>query len=164
MNPAPVPTPGDARQSLRDHVIAKAVAARRRFHGPIGRAEIMRLLEDRETVRYPVGVRFDAQPLRPGEFACLEALGTHPSDGFCLFIHPMFEPVHDLIPLLVAYYIPSVNYGDVASHAEAELFGATLLGLDVDEYYKILCSVADTPMATAHPGVSTPRKQDEGHP
>ena len=56
----------------------------------------------------------------------------------------MFDPVDDLIPLLIAYYIPSVNYGDVVSHVEAELFGATLLSLDVDEYYKILCSVADS--------------------
>lgn len=107
-------------------------------------AEMMRLLQDRSVVRYPVGVRFDAEPLQPGEFACLENLGDHPSDGFCLFIHPMFERVDDLIPLLIAYYIPSINYGDVASHVEAELFGATLLAIDREEYYRILCSVADT--------------------
>lgn len=142
MNPRP--TAEEARQSLRDHVVAKAMDARLRRGGLIDRIEIMRLLEDRSVVRYPLGVRFDAEPLRLGEFAHLESLGEHPSDGFCLFVHPMFENVDDLIPLLVAYYIPSVNYGDVASHVEAELFGATLLGMDVEEYYTILCSVADT--------------------
>lgn len=162
MNPRSMPTAQDARQSLHDHVVAKATEARRKRGGAIDRPAMMRLLEDRSVVRYPMGVRFDAEPLRPGEFACLEALGEHPSEGFCLFIHPMFEPVDDLIPLLIAYYIPSVNYGDVATHIEAELFGATLLGFDVEEYYKILCSVADTPMAPAAP--QTHRGRAPHHP
>ena len=130
--------------ALRDHVVTRATEARAKFGDRIGRAEMMCLLEDRAVVRYPLGVRFDAGPLEHGEFACLEALGERPADGYCLFIHPMFEPVNDLLPLLIAYYIPSVNYGDVATHVEAELFGATLLGLDAEEYYRILCSVADS--------------------
>ena len=144
----PLPTAREAQQSLRDHVQSKATEARLKCGGGrVDRAAIMKLLEDRSVVRYPLGVRFDAQPLRAGEFACLEALGGVPADGFCLFIHPMFDPVDDLIPLLIAYYIPSVNYGDVASHVEAELYGATLLSLDVEEYYRILCSVADSALA-----------------
>lgn len=155
MNPRP--TAEEAQQSLRDHVVAKATDARLRRAGCIDRDEMMRLLEDRAVVRYPLGVRFDAEPLLSGEFACLESLGDHPSDGFCLYIHPMFQGVDDLIPLLIAYYIPSVNYGEVASHVEAELFGATLLGIDVEEYYKILCSVADTVSALpAAPSVEPP--------
>lgn len=142
MNPRP--TPEEAQQSLRDHIVTKAMDARLRRGGLIDRHEMMRLLDDRSVVRYPVGVRFDAQPLQSGEFACIESLGEHPSDGFCLFIHPLFENVDEMIPLLIAYYIPSVNYGDVATHVEAELFGATLLGIDVEEYYTILCSAADT--------------------
>ncbi len=140
-----LPTAQDAQRSLREHVFAKASEAKVRRGGcALDRAMMMSLLEDRSVVRYPLGVRFDQEPLKQGEFACLEQLGEHPSDGFCLSIHPMFEPVNDLIPLLIAYYIPSVNYGDVATHIEAEIFGATLLGFDVEEYYKILCSVADT--------------------
>lgn len=154
MNPRP--TAEEAQQSLRDHVVAKAMDARLRRGGLIDRVEMMRLLDDRAVVRYPLGVRFDAGPLQPGEFACLDSLGEHPRDGFCLFIHPMFENVDDLIPLLVAYYIPSVNYGDVASHVEAELFGASLLGIDVEEYYTILCSVADTVGTLPNASSATP--------
>lgn len=150
------PTAEEAQQSLRDHVVTKAMDARMRRGGLIDRIEIMRLLDDRSVVRYPLGVRFDAEPLQPGEFACLESLGEHPSDGFCLFIHPTFENVDELIPLLIAYYIPSVNYGEVASHVEAELFGATLLGIDVEEYYTILCSVADTVGASSNMSPATP--------
>lgn len=138
------PSPEDAQRSLREHVVAKAAEARLRRGGLIDREVMWRLLEDRAVVRYPLGVRFDAEPLKPGEFACLEVLGDRPSDGFCLYVHPAFEREDDLLPLLVAYYIPSVNYGDVASHVEAELFGATLLGLDVDEYYQTLCRAADS--------------------
>lgn len=152
-----VPTEADARASLRDHVVAKARAARARYAdgsgaaatgtggiGGIDRAALLRMLEDRAVVRYPLGIRFDAGPLKTGEFACLEPLGDHPSDGYCLFIHPLFAPVDHLIPALVAYYIPSVNYGDVVSHVEAEHFGAALLGLDVDAYYTMLCAAADS--------------------
>lgn len=157
----PHPTAKEAQQSLCDHVVAKAMDARLRRGGLIDRVEMMRLLDDRAVVRYPLGVRFDAEPLQPGEFACLEKLGEHPSDGFCLFIHPIFENVDELIPLLIAYYIPSVNYGDVASHVEAELFGASLLGIDVEEYYTILCSVAGT-VGTA-PGTSNAMPGCGGH-
>lgn len=138
------PTAEDAQESLRDHVIEKAINARTKYGRLIGMPAMAHLLQDRSVVRYPLGVRFDADPLREGEFACLESLGAHPNDGFCLFIHPMFENVDELIPLLIAYYIPSVNYGEVASHVEAELFGASLTGIDVEEYYRILCSAADS--------------------
>jgi hypothetical protein len=138
-----MPSAADGQQSLRDHVRAKALDARAKFGGRIDRAAIFRLLEDRIAVRYPIGVRFDSAPLRPGEFAFLESLGDHPADGFCLFVHPLFEHADELLPLLIAYYIPSVNYGDVATHVEAELYGSTLLDLDCEDYYQALCSVAD---------------------
>ncbi|MBK8913027.1 MAG: hypothetical protein IPM64_00255 [Phycisphaerales bacterium] len=138
------PTAADGQRSLRDHIREKALSARTKFAGRIDRAAIFRLLEDRSLVRYPVGVRFDSEPLRRGEFACLEALGAHPSGGFCLFVHPLFEPVDEMLPLLIAYFIPSVNYGDVTTHVEAELFGSVLLGLDREEYYRLLCSASDS--------------------
>lgn len=141
--PSQLPTAADGQRSLRDHVREKALEARAKFGGSIDRDAIFRLLDDRTAVRYPVGVRFDAGLLHSGEFAFLESLGQHPSDGFCLFIHPRFEHAAEVLPLLIAYYIPSVNYGDVATHVEAELYGATLLGLDVEDYYRRLCAAAD---------------------
>lgn len=147
-----LPSPEEAQVSLREHVVARAQRARLARGGRIDTAVILAMLVDRAAVRYPVGVRFDAEPLRPGEFACLEALGGHPSDGFCLFIHPIFQGDDLLLPMIIAYYIPSVNYGDVASHVEAELFGSTLLGLGREEYYQTLCAAADAvPPASATP-------------
>jgi hypothetical protein len=135
-------TAKDGKIALHDHVVQKAHEARAR-HGALEADGIVRLLDDRAVVRYPIGVRFDAEPLEPGEFAWPKPLGDHPSAGYCLFVHPCFENRPETWPLLIAYHIPSVNYGDIVSHEEAEAFGAALLGMDVDDYYRRLCALAD---------------------
>jgi hypothetical protein len=137
-------TEADAKRSLKDHVFEKARNAHLKFGFAIDAPAIMRILDSREVVRYPVGIRFDAGPLQPGEFACLEALGEHPSQGFCLFVHPCCQNRPEVLPLIVAYYIPSVNYGEIVSSDEAELFGSTLLGMDREEYYHALCELSDS--------------------
>lgn len=134
----------DGKRALRDHVLERAHLARRK-HGPIiDDTAIMRILDDREIVRYPVGVRFDADALQAGEFAHAQPLGDHPKQGFCLFVHPSFEPRRDMWPLLIAYHIPPVNYGDITEPEDCEAFGAALLGLDVEAYYTLLCEAADS--------------------
>jgi hypothetical protein len=138
------PTEDDARRGLRDHIIETATAARLTYGLYIDAEAILRMLDDRKVVRYPVGVRFDAGPLEPGEFAHAEPLGEHPRDGFCLFIHPHFESQRDVWPLLIAYHLVDVSYGEIATAADAELFGATLLGLEVEAYYNALCELADS--------------------
>ena len=137
------PTEQDGRLALRDHIIDRAAEARGR-HGPVIDADaIMRVLDDRRAVRFPVGVRFDAEPLEPGEFAWPMPLGEKPGEGFCLFIHPHFERRPEAWPLLISYHIPTVNYGEIVTAEDAEHFGATLLGMDVESYYSALCALAD---------------------
>ncbi|MBZ0172895.1 MAG: hypothetical protein K8E66_10975, partial [Phycisphaerales bacterium] len=84
-----------------------------------------------------------SEPLEPGEFAWPQPLGDKPSDGYCLFIHPHFERRPQAWPLLISYHVPSVNYGEIVTAEEAELFAATLLGMDVETYYNALCTLAD---------------------
>jgi len=134
----------DGRIALREHVVEKAMDARLRHGLYIDAEQMVRVLDDRAVVRYPVGIRFDAEGLEAGEFAWPMPLGDSPSKGFCLFIHPCFEDQPDAWPLLIAYHIPTINYGEIATHEEAELFGATLLGLEQDEYYKALCELTDS--------------------
>ncbi len=137
------PTEADGRQALRDHLLERAAQARRK-HGPhIGPDEIRRILDDREVMRYPTGLRFDAEPLRPGEFALAVALGTHPRAGFCLYVHPRFEQRPEAWAALLAYHIPPINYGDIVTPEDCEHFGAFLLGLGVEEYYARLCGYCD---------------------
>lgn len=137
-------TEGDGRRALRDHVLERAHLARAK-HGPVIDADgIMKVLDDRTIVRYPVGVRFDTAGLKKGEIAHAEPLGEHPSAGFCLFVHPAFEARRDLWPLLMAYHIPPINYGDITEPDDCEAFGAALLGLGVEDYYQQLCAAADS--------------------
>ncbi len=137
-------TERDAQIALKDHLGEKAMSARLAHGMYIDAEAILKMLDDATFVRYPVSIRFDAEPLEPGEFAVPIALGDHPSAGFCLFIHPYFEHQPEAWPLLIAYHIPTINYGEIVSHEDAEHFGATLVGLDVDTYYQALCELADS--------------------
>jgi len=134
---------GDAREALREHLLRTARLGRQR-HAPFRSLEGMQaLLADRDVVRYPVHVVYDDSVLQDGEFAWATQQGTHPTEGFRLALHSFFEGHATAIPLLIAYHIPSINYGPVATSADAEAFGAELLGLDADAYYKRLCSLTD---------------------
>jgi hypothetical protein len=145
-------TEEQARVAFHGHLVEKATAARRR-HGPvIDAATILRMLEDRAVVRYPVALHFDAAPLEPHEFASAHPLGFHSGDGFALFVHPLFADRPQDLPALVAYHIPVVNYGAIVDAEAAELYGAALLDLEPDEYYARLCALADEIAAAREPG------------
>jgi len=136
-------TEDDGYQALRDHVVTKALLARER-HGPeIDEGALLRILLDPEIVRFPTVVRFGEDALHPGEFAWPEPRGENPRDGYVLVVHRHFENRPADLPLLLAYHVVAINYLDIATHVEAELFGATLLGLEVDEYYARVCALAD---------------------
>lgn len=138
-----VPTAEEAMQALRGHVVELAHKARAR-HGPVfDRAALDALLADGDCVRFGARIVFDASRLLPGEFAHAERRGEGPGEGFDLVVHPRFEGRDADLPLLVAYHIVSINYLDVAAHEEAELYGAALLGLDVEDYYQRVCALAD---------------------
>ena len=137
------PTEADGRLALREHIVSKAAEARLRYGLYIDTETILRMLDDRKVVRFPVGVRFDATPLEPGEPAFPMPLGEQPGGGYCLFVHPALEGETELLPLVIAYYLAAINYGDIVTHVEAELSGATLLRLDTDTYYQAMCEITD---------------------
>jgi len=132
-----------ARESLSDHVAEKGAEARRKYGPHIGWDQLQLLLQDRSCTRYPCEIQFNAEPLLPGEFAHPMANGQDPQAGFVIHIHPQFANQRDSIPALVLYQLVLVNYGGFASTADAETFGAAVLGLSTDEYYASVCSLAD---------------------
>jgi len=159
-------TEADGYEALRAHLVERARAARAR-HGPWDDpAAVERLLADPEVVRFATRLRFDASGLLDGEFAWARPRGTGPRDGFDLLVHPRFDGRPEALAALVAYHVPSINYLDVATRVEAELFGATLLGMDVDAYYERVCALADElpGTATAHAGAVDPSFYDPTHP
>jgi hypothetical protein len=133
----------DAKESLTAHVAAKGAEIHGKYGPRIGWPELLRILADRECVRYPCELVFDASPLQPDECAYPVANGDRPEDGFRLCVHPYFSAQPDRVPLLALYQLVSVNYGAFASPEDAERFGAAVLGIAQEDYYAALCAMAD---------------------
>ncbi len=137
------PNGQSARQSL--NAAAAAVGARiyDKYGPQIGWAQLLQVLQDRECVRYPCDIEFDAAPLEAGEFAHPVAKSDRPEAGFIMYVHPFFSTQLDCVPLLVLYQLVLVNYGTFAAAEDAEALGAAALGLTQEEYYTRVCALAD---------------------
>lgn len=133
----------DARQSLNGHVAAKGGEINAKYGPHIGWHQLRQILEDRTFVRYPCQIVFDDAPLLEGEFAHPVARTDRPEDGFVIHVHPYFATQLERVPHLVLYQLVLVNYGEFASADDAESFGASALGLSKDDYYHVLCEMAD---------------------
>ena len=133
----------DARQSLTAHAADKGAQVHEKYGPEIGWNELQLLLEDRTCVRYPCTVVFDTAGLQVGEMAHPEPLGGNPEDGFKIYVHPVLMTRLKEVPAVVLYQIVLVNYGEFASADDAEVFGAHALGISVEEYYNMLCEIAE---------------------
>jgi hypothetical protein len=136
-------TAEDAKESLNAHVASRGADIRDKYGDDIGWAELQQILQDRSCVRYPCEIRFDAEPLLPGEFAHPVPNGQNPEEGYTLCIHPFFATQLSQVPLLALYQLVRVNYGEFASPDDAETFGSNALGMTRDDYYAALCDLAD---------------------
>ena len=125
------------------HVAARGAEIFEKYGPRIGWSELLRLLQDRACVRYPCAVAFDAAPLQPGESAWPKPNSDQPEDGFVICIHPLFMTQLDRVAHLALYQLVVVNYGEFASSADAEIFGAAALGISREQYYQDLCALAD---------------------
>jgi hypothetical protein len=137
-------TADDARQSLTAHAAGGGAGIFEKYGPRIGWSQLARILQDRSCVRYPCEVVFDAAPLQPGECAYPKPNGCRPEDGFVIYIHPVFMTQLDRAARLALYQLVVVNYGEFASSDDAEVFGATALGISREEYYLGLCEMADS--------------------
>jgi hypothetical protein len=136
-------TADDARQSLSAHVAARGAEIFEKYGPRLGWNELQRLLEDRTCVRYPCALAFDAAPLQPGECAWPKPNSGRPEDGFVIYLHPLFMTRLDRVAHLALYQLVAINYGEFASSADAEIFGAAALGISREQYYQDLCALAD---------------------
>jgi hypothetical protein len=151
-NSAPPPSARDARQSLNASAAAIGAVIYEKYGPRIGWTQLLQILADRSCARYPCEVVFDATPLQAGEFAHPVPKGDDPVEGFTIYVHPWFMMQLEQVPLLVLYQLVLVNYGAFASPDDAETFGAAALGLAKEDYYRLLCHLADELEQTASPG------------
>jgi hypothetical protein len=136
-------TADDFKQSLNSHVATKGEEIREKYGPHIGWKELVQVLGDRAAVRYPCEIVFESAQLLEGEFAHAMPNSENPNDGFKIYVHPYFSLQLDRVPHLVFYQLVRVNYGEFASADDAEVFGASALGLGKDEYYGMLCEMVD---------------------
>ncbi len=136
-------TADDAKQSLNAHAAEKGAEIYQKYGPGIGWNELLQVLEDRTCVRYPCEIVFDSKPLNAGEFAHPVAMGEQPDEGFRVVVHPYFAMRLQEVPYLVLYQLVLVNYGEFASADDAEVFGASALGMNQEAYYRTVCRLAD---------------------
>ena len=130
-----------AKPGLREQVSAQAAEIHIKYGPQIGWDQLRQLLEDRNLVRYPCEIRFDAEPLLPGEFAHPFPRGNNPDEGYIIYVHPYYSTHLPCVPLLVLHQLALINYGDSATLDDAETFGSLALGLSKEEYYQALCEL-----------------------
>ena len=79
------------------------------------------ILKDETFVRYPVRLVFDSTRIEKGMFAVSERVSTDDvSAGFIIYLHECFKKRMGDVPALVFYHLVAVNYGEFATHNEAE--------------------------------------------
>lgn len=131
------------QQSLRDHLLAQAVVAHQK-HGPITADKLDALLHDPECLRHPVRLVFEFGEMAMHQFAQPDIDWRNTDqDGRVLYLRPSLRERPDLLPLAVAYMIPLINYGAIISDEHCLLYGATLMGMMEDEFYRAICALAD---------------------
>ena len=126
------------------HAVEKAKAIRAQYGDPIDYQAILRMFDDRKATRYPVRLQFVDEGIEPGMFARTEPLSDNLDDGYLISMHTGLEGREDILPPLILYQLVLVNYGDLATANDAELFGATLLGMERDDYYQLICTITDS--------------------
>jgi hypothetical protein len=131
------------RRAVSDQAAASGAELRQKYGPQIGWEQLLQILQDRTCVRYPCEIRFDAEPLLPGEFAHPEAKGSQPELGYTIYVHPAFAGQLPRVPYLVLCQLPLVNHGPAASPEAAETFGSCALGMTKEEYFRTLCAMAD---------------------
>jgi hypothetical protein len=131
------------RESLREHLLAQAIVAHQK-HGALPAEGIEAFLRDPECVRHPVRLVFEFGEMAMHQFAQPDIDWRNTAeDGRMLYLRPVLRNRPDLLRVAVAYMIPLINYGEIASDEHCLSYGAALLGLMEGEFYEKICALAD---------------------
>ncbi|VAX06710.1 hypothetical protein MNBD_GAMMA26-465 [hydrothermal vent metagenome] len=151
-------TPESVKSAVADHVQDRARRLHEKYGSNIDYSVLLKILSDRDAVRFPVTIAFDSSRLEPGMFAVAEPVERkepedeeeaeyreyeEAADNFVVVVHEYFKDKLDLLPPMVLYHLVTINYGDMATSNDAEVFGSGVLGMDQEVYYSQLCDLAD---------------------
>lgn len=131
-------------RAMKEHASDRGKLIRARYGPEYSLNALFTLIQDREVVRFPADIRFDADLLEPGELAHAIQLDQNADKTFVIAVHPSLERDAHAVSLAVFYQLVRINYGIHATREHAESLGAAALGLSEDSYYEQLCHLADS--------------------
>ncbi len=151
------PTPEEQRETMNLHLRQKAQEIIEKFGANITFDVLQEILQDRKFVRYPVNIIFDSARIEAGFFIQTEMTlsdQSHQPDeyddyikpadrSYDFIVHEYFEGQPDKLLPLILYHLPIVNYGDIATYEDAEVFASALMQMEQDDYYQLVCDLAD---------------------
>ncbi len=150
-------TQQELRESMNLHLRQKAQEIIDKYGSGITFSVLQDILQDRKFVRYPVNIIYDSARIEAGLFISTEmtlAAQGHRSDedddyvkqvdrSYDFIVHEFFKGQPDKLLPLVLYHLPTVNYGDIATYEDAEVFASALMQMEQDDYYQLVCDLVD---------------------
>ncbi|MCP4487200.1 MAG: hypothetical protein GY820_07770 [Gammaproteobacteria bacterium] len=150
-------TPEEQREAMNLHLRHKAQEIIEKFGANITFDVLQEILQDRKFVRYPVNIVYDSARVEMGLFITTEMIladpNREPDDDdeyikqadrhYDFIVHQYFKGQPEKLAPLIMYHLPTVNYGDIATYEDAEVFAAALLQMDQDDYYQLVCDLVD---------------------
>ncbi len=150
-------TPEELRESMNLHLRQKAQEIKDKYGDIVTFPVLLDILQDRKFVRYPINIIYDSTRIEAGFFIKTEMMlsdqGHQPDEDddyvkqadrrYDFIVNEYFKGQPDKLVPLVLYHLPTVNYGDIATYEDAEVFASALMQMEQDDYYQLVCDLAD---------------------
>ncbi len=134
----------DGQKAASAHALERGYQVHQKYGKFIDYEALLKILKDDEFVRYPTQIKFDSTKIESEMFGFAQRISTDINDGYIIYIHDFFENRQCDLPALVLYHLVCVNYGDFATHNEAEEFASSALGMEKEYYYQYVCRLTDS--------------------
>jgi len=150
-------TQQELRESMNLHLRQKAQEIIDKY-GSMSFDVLHKVMQDRKFVRYPINIIYDSTRIEDGLFVKSEMKLSdqeHQPDedddyikpierSYDFFVHECFAGQPDKLLPLILYHLPAVNYGDIATYEDSEVFASALMQMAQDDYYQLVCDLADS--------------------
>ncbi len=150
-------TPQELRESMNLHLRQKAQEIKDKYGSITTFSVLLKILQDRKFVRYPVNIIYDSTRIEAGLFIKTEVSfsnqGHRPDEdddyvkqadrSYDFIVHEHFKGQPDELIPLILYHLPTVNYGDIATYEDAEVFASAVMQMEQDIYYQLVCDLVD---------------------
>jgi hypothetical protein len=142
MDPTPV-YDEDLHETLLRHAREAAARGIAKIGGPLSVENIDAFLVDSDCLKYSVRIVYDDAQLEPHQFAQPVFSGSAADRRCELHVHPHYTSHPECLPFIVAYMAGAINYGGAVTLDLCEIYGAALMQMPREEFYRAVCQMAD---------------------